>query len=155
MNEYLNIFVSKYPNISVSKNLTQKNIRIYSYQKNDTNEYPIKYLDHKYLNIQIYSSHFAPHPLGPPKLVHQKWILQKSELPKRERLLQVVTGTCMYQDSLRIKSVPRQMQSCVKFLPQEIFMLDIQGKIQIQFYKKITVLERTFIPFLASSGKGL
>ena len=37
--------------------LTRMNDRIYSYQHFDRNEYLNKYLDQKYLNIQIYSSH--------------------------------------------------------------------------------------------------
>ena len=39
------------------KILLRTNIRIYSYPKNDTNEYPNKYSDQKYSNIRIYSSH--------------------------------------------------------------------------------------------------
>ena len=49
--------MNEYPNIFVSKKLTRTNIRIYSYPKNDMNEYPNKYSDQKYLNIRIYSSH--------------------------------------------------------------------------------------------------
>ena len=34
--------------------MTWTNIRIYSYPKNDTNKYPNKYSDQKYLNIWIF-----------------------------------------------------------------------------------------------------
>ena len=54
----MNFFdTNEYPNIFVSKKLTQTNIRIHLYPKNDTNEYPSKYSDQKYSNIQIYLSH--------------------------------------------------------------------------------------------------
>ena len=64
-----NIFVSKYrkeriPEYICIKKLTQMNIRIYSYPKIDTNEYPNKYLDRKYSNIRIYSSHSGPYTLS-------------------------------------------------------------------------------------------
>ena len=52
-----NIDTNEYPNIFVSEKLTRTNIRIYSYSKNDTNKYPNKYSDQKfeYLNIfEIY-----------------------------------------------------------------------------------------------------
>ena len=52
---------NEYTNIFVSKKLTLMNIRIYSYQKNDTNEYQNKYSDKRYSNIQIYSPHSAVH----------------------------------------------------------------------------------------------
>ena len=54
--------MNEYPNIFVSKKLTRTNIRIYSYPKNDTNEYPNKYLDQKYSNIRIHSSHSGVQP---------------------------------------------------------------------------------------------
>ena len=50
----LKIDTNEYPNIFVSKKLTQTNIPIYSYSKNDTNEYPNKYSDQKYSNIRIF-----------------------------------------------------------------------------------------------------
>ena len=61
-NEYPNIFVSRKWHERISecvrmKFLTQTNIRIYSYQNFDTNEYLNKYLDRKYSNILIYLSH--------------------------------------------------------------------------------------------------
>jgi len=46
--------ISEYIRINI---LIRTNIRIYSYPKNDTNEYPNKYSDQKYSNIRIYSSH--------------------------------------------------------------------------------------------------
>ena len=45
---------NQHPNIFVWNFLTQTNIRIYSYPKNDTNEYPNKYSDQKYSNIRIF-----------------------------------------------------------------------------------------------------
>ena len=59
MNEYPNIFVSKfwYERISEyirNKILIRTNIRIYSYTKNDTNECPNKYSYQKYSNIRIF-----------------------------------------------------------------------------------------------------
>ena len=45
---------NEYPNIFVLILLTRTNIQIYSYPKNDTNEYPNKYSDQKYSNIRIF-----------------------------------------------------------------------------------------------------
>ena len=58
-NEYIRIifwyeWMSEYIRI---KKLTRTNIRIYSYQKIDTNECPNIYSYQKYSNIRIYSSH--------------------------------------------------------------------------------------------------
>ena len=47
---------NEYPNIFVWNFLRRTNIRIYLYQNFDTNKYPNKYLDRKYSNIRIYSS---------------------------------------------------------------------------------------------------
>ena len=46
---------NEYTNIFVWNFLTWTNIRIYSYQNFDTNEYSNKYLDQKYSTIQLYS----------------------------------------------------------------------------------------------------
>ena len=55
-NEYIRIifwyeWMSEYIRI---KKLTRTNIRIYSYPKKGTNEYPNKYSDQKYSNIRIF-----------------------------------------------------------------------------------------------------
>ena len=46
--------ISKYIRMKI---LIRMNIRIYLYQNFDTNEYLNKYLDRKYSNVRIYSSH--------------------------------------------------------------------------------------------------
>ena len=46
--------MNEYPKIFIWKFLTQTNIRIYSHQNFDTNEYPNRYSNQKYLNIRIY-----------------------------------------------------------------------------------------------------
>ena len=51
------------------------NIGIYLYPKNDTNEYPNKYLDQKYSNIWIYSSHSGLSWYGGYKLKPASWKL--------------------------------------------------------------------------------
>ena len=49
--------MNEYPNIFLWTFLIRMNIRIYLYQNFDTNENPNKYSDQKYLNIRIYLSH--------------------------------------------------------------------------------------------------
>ena len=74
--EYISNLISNL----VSKKLTQTNIQINLYPKNDTNEYPNKYLDQKYSNIRIFEyichtlNQMIPNNMIPNQMIPNKMI---------------------------------------------------------------------------------